>query len=129
MKKNILFMLLVACVFLCSCKHEPKPVKKQPDKKQQMKLEDNKDMKKNKSLIAEVLGIDDDNILIPIQYALATVNAGKIRKAVQRKNDRDVYLDVLTEDERDLRILLSKDYSLIAVQNLDTGEWLITSQQ
>ncbi len=128
MKKIILFAFLTVCLCLCSCKNEQKSVEKQPVKKPQVKLEDNKEMKENKRLIADTLGIEDDHKLIPIQHALVTVNAGKIRKAVQRKNDRDVYLDVVAEDGRNLRILLSKDYSLIAVKNLDTGEWLITSQ-
>ena len=128
MKKNILFMLLVACICLSSCKKVQKSDDIQP-KIIQSKKEHNDENMNNKRLIADTLGIEDDHKLIPIQHALVTVNAGKIRKAVQRKNERDVYLDVYTEDGRNLRILLSKDYSLIAVKNLDTGEWLITSQQ
>ena len=135
MKKRILFALLMLCICLCSRKsisksenQQPKQ-QNQPDRPSEIKVEDNKETRSNRKLIVDTLGVNDDNILIPIQYALATVNAGKIRKAVQRKNDRDVYLDVRTEDGRNLRILLSKDYSLIAVQNLDTGEWLITSQR
>ena len=129
MKKVILFALLVACIFLSSCKHEPKSVKKQPDKKQQMKLEDNKDMRKNKSLIAEALGMEDDYRLEPILKALVFVNAGELRKATCSENDLDIYLDVVAEDGRNLRIFLSKYYSLEDIQNRDTGEWLITSQQ
>ncbi len=135
MKKRILFALLMLCICLCSYKsisksenQQPKQ-QNQPDRPSQIKVEDNKETRSNRKLIADTLGVNDDNILIPILYALNTVKAGRICKATCTRDDPDVYLDVVSEDGRNLRLYLSQNYSMMDVQNLDTGEWLITSQR
>ncbi len=135
MKKVIIFVILTVCICLCSCKNISKSVNQQPnqlgqpDRPSQIKVEDNKEMKKNKSLIAEALGREDDYRLETILKALVYVNAGELRKATCSENDLDIYLDVVAEDGRNLRIFLSKYYSLEDIQNRDTGEWLINSQK
>ena len=135
MKKRILFALLMLCICLCSCKsisksenQQPKQ-QNQPDRPSEIKVEDNKETRSNRKLIVDTLGVNDDNILIPILYALNTVKAGRICKATCTRDDPDVYLDVVSEDGRNLRLYLSQNYSMMDVQNLDTGEWLITSQR
>ena len=135
MKKRILFALLMLCIYLCSCKsiskseyQQPKQ-QNQPDRPSEIKVEDNKETRRNRRLIENTIGQKDDDILINILYALNTVNAGELSVATCSKDGPDVYLDVVAEDGRNLRLLLSQNYLLMAVKNLDTGEWLITSQR
>lgn len=135
MKKRILFALLMLCICLCSRKsisksenQQPKQ-QNQPDRPSEIKVEDNKETRRNRRLIEGMIGQKDDDILINILYALNTVNAGELSAATCSKDGPDVYLDVVAEDGRNLRLLLSQNYLLMAVKNLDTGEWLITSQR
>ncbi len=138
MKRKIVFALLLFCICSSSCKNVVNSGTKQPDKKTrknrierepEIQAEDNKEMRKNKRLISDAIGLEDVDKIESILYACAFVKAGEIRKPTCWKKDSYVYLDVVAEDGRNLRVLLSGDYYFKAVQNRDTGEWLIRSQQ
>ena len=139
MKGRIIFaaMLICACVSACEKKapiedDEPVEVDTYESFTDSEKEIDPEVEANNGALIAKALGIEENHRKIQfILRALDTVNSGKISdaKRIDADNGVDLYLDVVAEDGSNLRIELSKSYSLEGVQNLDTQEWLITSEE
>ena len=95
--------------------------------------EDEEEMKmeaSNRTIIAEALGVDENNRNIRfILSSLDTICAGKIQSAEATEVDGEKVLNLVAEDGTDYRIFLSGSGSVEAVENLATGEWPIQSNR
>ena len=87
------------------------------------------DKYENRHQIATVLNIESDSQKIDnILFAINDVGAGTITNVSLSKDENSEYeLFFKGEDGSNYRILLSRTYSFVALQNVDTGEWLIKS--
>ncbi len=87
------------------------------------------DKYENRHQIATVLNIESDSQKIDnILFAINDVGAGTITNVSLSKDENSEYeLFFKGEDGSNYRILLNRTYSFIALQNVDTGEWLIKS--
>lgn len=87
------------------------------------------DKYENRHQIATVLNIESDSQKIDnILLAINDVGAGTITNVSLSKDENSEYeLFFKGEDGSNYRILLSRTYSFVALQNVDTGEWLIKS--
>ena len=84
----------------------------------------------NRTIIAEALGIDEESRNIRfLLSSLNTIGAGQIQKAEKgNENGEDVLL-VVAEDNTNYCIYLTGSGKVDAVRNMDTGDWVITSQR
>ena len=84
----------------------------------------------NRTIIAEALGVEENNTNIRfILSSLDVINAGQIQSAKLTEIDGEKVINVVAEDDQDYRIYLSRSGSVVAVENLTTGEWPIRSER
>ena len=84
----------------------------------------------NKKIIADALGVEENarNIRF-IMNSLNTIPVGRIQSALLTKENGEDVLDLTTEDQKSYRVYLTGSKKVDAVKDLETGEWLITSER
>ena len=84
----------------------------------------------NRTMIAETMGIEEDNREIRFLLScLNTIHAGEIKKAKLGEQNDSKVIDIVAEDDTEYRIYLSNSGSVEAVENLSTGEWPMISER
>ena len=92
--------------------------------------EDRFENENNRVKIAEALGVDrEDRCIKYILAALFTVDAGDIQSAIYSDTESGKILDVLSENGSAFKILLTDNLSVEAIQRVETGDWIITSER
>ena len=87
----------------------------------------------NLPIIAKALGVDEngdkrrrlDSILSTLRY----IKAGKLQKAESSEESNLIKLAIVSEKGTNFSVYLENSLGLNSVQNDDTGEWVITSEQ
>lgn len=86
--------------------------------------------KENRRILAKALGkFEKSSSVSNIIGFLDVINAGKLQSAKAGKNGDDPFLDIVAEDGTNYHILLSRGGNVEAIQNVDTGEWVVQSYQ
>ncbi len=86
--------------------------------------------KANRRMIAKALAIEEDDRSIRfILNALRTIEAGQVQNAEITDYQGEKILLVTAEKGIKYRFYLSEGRSIEAVQNADTGEWVIKSER
>lgn len=81
----------------------------------------------NRKILAEAIGIDENDGSMKYNLEkLKKIDAGRIQSAVKgMTEDGEEYIDIIAEDGTNFRMYLMGGYSVMDVENLDTGEWVI----
>ena len=81
----------------------------------------------NRKILAGAIGIDEnDGSMKYTLEKLKKIDAGRIQSAVKgMSEDGEEYIDIVAEDGTNFRMYLMGGYSVMDVENLDTGEWVI----
>lgn len=83
----------------------------------------------NERMIMDALNTDNRDNVSTIISALDSIKAGNIKRATPSTENSDKVLDVVSEDGAKYRIYLTKNLAVEAVKNMDTGDWVITSER
>lgn len=83
----------------------------------------------NERMIMDALNTDNRDDVSTIISALDSIKAGNIQRATPSTENSDKVLDVVSEDGAKYRIYLTKNLAVEAVKNMDTGDWVITSER
>lgn len=83
----------------------------------------------NERMIMDALNTDNRDDVSTIISALDSIKAGNIQRATPSTENSDKVLDVVSEDGAKYRIYLTKNLTVEAVKNMDTGDWVITSER
>lgn len=83
----------------------------------------------NERMIMDALNTDNRDDVSTIISALDSIKAGNIQRATPSTENSDKVLDVVSEDGAKYRIYLTKNLTVEAVKNMDTGAWVITSER
>ena len=83
----------------------------------------------NESMIMDALNTDNRDDVSTIISALDSIKAGNIISATPSTENSDKVLDIVSEDGAKYRIYLTKNLAVEAVKNMDTGDWVITSER
>lgn len=83
----------------------------------------------NERMIMDALNTDNRDDVSTIISALDSIKAGNIKRATPSTENSDKVLDVVSEDGAKYRIYLTKNLAVEAVKNMDTGDWVITSER
>ena len=81
----------------------------------------------NRKILAGAIGIDENDGSMKYNLEkLKKIDAGRIQSAVKgMSEDEEEYIDIVAEDGTNFRMYLMGGYSVMDVENLDTGEWVI----
>lgn len=141
-----IFFIFIMCCFISACSSEYANKKTENTDKNYLtyessdkvdygnaidKKEENIEVDtRNRSIIAETLGIEENNRKIRfILSTLNTIRSGQIKSAKLTEIDGEKILYVIAEDDVEYEIYLSRSGSVEAVKNIVTGEWIIRSQR
>ena len=84
----------------------------------------------NRTMIAETLGIKENHRSLRfILSSLNTISVGQIQSVELVEDNGEKVLNLVSEDGINYKIYLSKSGNVEAVQNTDTGEWMIQSER
>ena len=86
----------------------------------------------NRTIIAQVLGVEEDHIKIRyILSCLDTIQAGQIQTAeiVEVNESDENVIHIVAEDGTNYQMGLSRGFGVMYVQNIDTGEYPIQSER
>ena len=84
----------------------------------------------NKAIITEAMGITEDSKQMEvILWVLGEINAGNIKSAVTGEKNGYNTVDIVAEDNTNYCIYFFTDGVLSGVENVDTGEWPISSEE
>lgn len=81
----------------------------------------------NRSMIAEALGTDEEER--SIRFILATLDTFQAGEIKSIEKGEDGTLQVTAEDGTPYKLYLTENGSVEAVENLETGEWPVTSEK
>lgn len=131
MKKTLTLMIvMMMCIsFLAACKKDVKTeLPEEPAETVTTAEADPDTDEHNRQVFAEAMGWAEDNRKLQFYISICnTINAGKIQSAEPGQEDIDKIIDVVSEDGTNYRFYLSGSDSIMAVKNVDTGEWPVTS--
>ena len=83
----------------------------------------------NERMIMDALNTNNRDDISTIISALDSIKAGNIISATPSTENSDKVLDIVSEDGAKYRIYLTKNLAVEAVKNMDTGDWVITSER
>ena len=131
MKKTItLITVTMMCIsFLAACKKEEKTTLPEAPAETAATSERDPDTDEhNRQVFAEAMGWDEDTTKLQYYIGICnTIDTGKIQSAVPGQESVDKIIDVVSEDGTNYRFYLSGSDSIMAVKNVDTGDWPVMS--
>lgn len=127
MKKRLIILTIAALISVSACSNvndETEPIQEEVQDTSQESDDGNRVM------IAEALGVEKDSRNIRfILNGINTVGMGRLQSARMVESDGQKILSLVAEDGTEYQMYLSESGNMEAVQNLDTGEWPIQSEQ
>lgn len=131
MKKRLIILTIAALISVSACSNangNSEIIQTEVQEDYQSTSQESDDG--NRVMIAEALGVEKDSRNIRfILNGINTVGMGQLQSARMLESDGQKILSLIAEDGTEYQMYLSESGNLEAVQNLDTGEWPIQSEQ
>lgn len=131
MKKRLIILTIAALISVSACSNangNSEIIQTEVQEDYQSTSQESDD--DNRAMIAEALGVEKDSRNIRfILNGINTVGMGRLQSARMLESDGQKILSLVAEDGTEYQMYLSESGNLEAVQNLDTGEWPIQSEQ
>lgn len=131
MKKRLIILTIAALISVSACSNangNSEIIQTEVQEDYQSTSQESDD--DNRAMIAEALGVEKDSRNIRfILNGINTVGMGRLQSARMLESDGQKILSLVAEDGTEYQMYLSESGNMEAVQNLDTGEWPIQSEQ
>ncbi len=131
MKKRLIILTIAALISVSACSNangNSEIIQAEVQEDYQSTSQESDD--DNRVMIAEALGVEKDSRNIRfILNGINTVGMGRLQSARMLESDGQKILSIVAEDGTEYQMYLSESRNMEAVQNLDTGEWPIQSEQ